>query len=108
MWFTAVFSNSSASSCMLFYSQTTNQINLLNDAGSAWMSMTPGTAGTLQNSQCSLNVGAMTLTPSGTNLTVSMPMTFKAAYAGAKQVWMYAGGGAGNSGWQQRGTWTVQ
>ena len=108
VWFTAAFSNVSANSCLLYYSQTANQVYLLNDAGNTWMPMTPGTAGTLQNSQCSLNVGAMTLTPSGTNLTVTLPMTFKAPYAGLKQVWMYAAGGIGNTGWQQRGTWTVQ
>ena len=98
----------STNSCLLYYSQTANQVYLLNDAGNTRMPMTPGTAGTLQNSACSLNVGAMTLTPSGTNLTVTLPMTFKAAYAGLKQAWMYAGGGAGNSGCQQRGSWTVQ
>ena len=108
VWFTAAFSNVSANSCLLYYSQTANQVYLLNDAGNSWMPMTPGTAGTLQNSQCSLNVGSMALTPSSANLTLSVPMTFKAAYAGAKQVWMYAAGGVGNSSWQQRGSWSVQ
>jgi hypothetical protein len=93
---------------MLYYSRATNVLNLLNDAGTAWTSMTVGAAGTLQNSQCSVDLSQTTGTPSGNNLTLSLPVTFKPAYAGAKQVWMFAAGGAGSSGWQQRGSWTVQ
>jgi hypothetical protein len=33
---------------------------LLNNAGTAWMTATPGAATTLQNNQCSLNVAATT------------------------------------------------
>ena len=48
------------------------------------------------------------LTASGNNLTLNLAMTFKAAYAGAKNVYMYAqNAGDVNSGWQTRGMWTV-
>jgi hypothetical protein len=36
-----------------------------------------------------------------------LPMTFSAAFAGAKNTYMYAGGSTANSGWQTMGTWTV-
>ena len=105
-WFTPTFSGG-ANSCMLYYNRSANVLNLLNDGGSAWITATPGTAGTLQNSQCSVDLSTTTAAPSGNNLTLSLAMTFKAAYTGAKQVWMYAAGGGGNSGWHQIGAWTV-
>jgi hypothetical protein len=41
-------------------------------------------------------------------LTLNLAMTFKPAYSGAKNIYMYAGDVSGsNSGWQQRGTLTV-
>ena len=43
-------------SCELYYNAASNQINLLNDAATAWLTATLGAATTLQNSQCSLNV----------------------------------------------------
>ncbi len=109
VYFTASLANPDSQSCLLYYNVAPNQINLLNDAGTAWLSATPGTPSTtLSNSQCSLNVAAMTVTPNGNTLTLKLPMTFKAAYAGAKNTYMYASDLSGaNSGWQQEGTWTV-
>ena len=45
--------------------------------------------------------------PSGDTLTVNAALTFKPAFNGAKNVFMYATNGTENSGWQTRGTWTV-
>jgi len=95
-------------SCMLYYNIASNQINLLNDAGTAWMAATPGAAGAMQNSQCSVNVAAATAVLNGANLTLNLPMTFTAAYLGAKSIYMFASDVSGaNSGWQQLGSWTV-
>jgi hypothetical protein len=62
---------------------------------------------TLSNSQCSINAAAATVVPSGNNLTVNLPVTFTAGYAGAKGIFMFASGLSANSGWQSMGTWTV-
>jgi len=45
----------------------------------------------------------------GNTLTLNLPMTFLAAYAGAKNIYTYATdvSGASNGGWQQLGSWTV-
>jgi len=44
----------------------------------------------------------------GTTLTLNLPMTFQAGYAGAKNIYLYAADASGaNSGWQQLGTLTV-
>jgi hypothetical protein len=44
----------------------------------------------------------------GNTLTLNLAMTFKPAFAGAKNIYMYGVDVSGpNSGWQQLGTWTV-
>jgi hypothetical protein len=107
VWITSIF-NASVPSCLLEYARAANQLYLYNDAGTGWLApATPGAAGTLSNSQCSINMAAATVTTSGTNLTLNLPMTFTAAYAGAKTTYMYAGGSSLNSGWQTKGSWTV-
>jgi hypothetical protein len=99
---------SSANSCELFYLPGSNQVGLLNDAASAWSVATLGASTTLQNSQCSLSVGASSKTLSGNNLTLNVAMTFAAGYAGTKNLYLWAGDvSATSSGWQQLGTWTV-
>ena len=92
----------------MYYQPATNQLNLLNDAATAWLVATPGTATTIQNSQCSVNAASTTVASSGNTLTLNLAMTFKPAYAGAKNVYLYATDVSGsNSGWQQLGAWTV-
>jgi uncharacterized membrane protein len=108
VWFTANFNTvSSANSCIAYYARATNLIFLLNDAGTAYTSAAPGAAVTLSNSQCSVNAAAASVTASGTNLILNLPVTFAAAYAGAKSIYMFASGSSANSGWQAMGTWTV-
>jgi hypothetical protein len=107
VWFNATLAGSSANSCMLFYTRATNTLSLLGN-GSVWMPGTIGSATTLQNSQCGVNLGASSVAMNGNTLTVTLAMTFTSAYAGAKNVYMYAANGGGlTSGWQDRGDWTV-
>jgi hypothetical protein len=108
VWFNATFAGSAANSCMLYYSVATNQVELLNDAGEAWTVATPGAAATtLQNSQCSLNVAATSVSLSGSALTLNLAMTFQASYSGAKNIYIYAADQSGSTGgWLQAGGWT--
>jgi hypothetical protein len=100
--------NPAANACMLYYTTATNQINLLNDNATVFQPASLGAASTLQNSQCSLNVAASTVTLSGNALTLNLAMTFKPAYDGAKNVYLHAVDISGTkSGWQPMGTWTV-
>ncbi len=73
-----------------------NQINLLGDNGTAWQAATLGSATTLQNSQCSINAATATVASSGNTLTWNVAMTFKPAYAGAKNTYMMRRGCIGN------------
>ena len=82
-------------------------LSLLSD-GQTWMAGIPGGEGSLQNSQCAVNLTTSSVSISGNTLTLNLAMTFKPAYAGAKNIYMYAANVANvNSGWQTRGTWTA-
>ncbi len=107
-YFNATLASPAASACLLYYNTLTNQINLLNDNATAWMPATLGSATTLQNSQCSLNVATATVVPNGNTLTLNGTVTFKPTFAGAKNVYLHSLDVSGaNSGWQQLGAWTV-
>jgi hypothetical protein len=82
---------------------------LFNDTGTALLGpITLGLAGTVQNSQCTVNGATSSLLASGSTLTLNLAMTFPASFAGAKGVYAYAQSAAGiNSGWTALGTWTV-
>ena len=107
-YFNETLANPAASACMLYYNARTNQINLLNDNATAWTQATLGSAVTLQNSQCSLNAAATTVTRSGNTLIFNVAVTFQPVFAGTKNVYLHAVDELGsNSGWQQLGTWFV-
>jgi hypothetical protein len=92
--------------CTVWYNATNGSVAILNDAGTVWATSAFG-AGTLQNSQCSLDLAASSATPSGSNLTLALRITFAPSFAGVKNVYMLAGSAGGtNTGWLTRGTWT--
>jgi hypothetical protein len=93
--------------CMAYHERATNRVYLLNDAGTAWSSQTLG-SGTLQNSFCSIALGSSSVSLSGEILSLKLAVTFKAAFAGTKDILMYASASGGvSSGWRDAGNWTV-
>jgi len=97
-----------ANSCYTRYDVAPNALYLLNDASTVWLGpITPGSSATLQNSQCTINASGSSAALSGNNLTVSVSVTFLAAFAGSKTIYIYAANGTLNTGWQTEGTWTV-
>jgi hypothetical protein len=98
---------SAAASCYIYYGRASNSIYLANDAGTAWLTpVVLGQAGTLRNSQCTIDTGASSATASGNNLTLMLALTFQSAFKGAKSVYLEAYDGQ-DSGWQQLGTWAI-
>jgi archaellum component FlaF (FlaF/FlaG flagellin family) len=107
VWFNAAFSSTS-NSCFLYYDRAANKLNLAPDTTGSYLVATPGTVGTLQNSQCAVNMAATSVVLNGNTLTLNLAMTFKPAFGGAKNIYMYGRDvSLTNSGWQTRGTWTV-
>jgi len=98
-----------ANSCYLEYIEAANSLYLLNDAGTNWLGpMTLGAAGTLQNSQCSVDVGSSSTSGSGNNQTLNLAITFTSSFAGTQNMWMKADDNGGmTSGWQFKGSWSV-
>ena len=78
------------------------------DDGSDWLpAVRIGSANTAVSRQCSIDAGGVKVETKGTELAVTLPVTFAAAFTGAKKVWVVASGPSKHSGWQERGTWTV-
>jgi hypothetical protein len=101
--------NSYVGSCGVTFNNSRSALALIQDSGTAWSAvMTVGVPGTLQNSQCSINLGASSATRVGNNLTLNLAITFKPAFTGPKNIFMKAvdrGGRASN--WLNTGNWTV-
>jgi hypothetical protein len=99
---------SGAGGCYLLYYRPSSTVYLTNDPATAWQTpVTLGQSGTLQNSQCSLDPLNSSVSGNENTLTLNLSLTFKPAFNGTKSVYMEVFDGSANSGWQQRGSWTV-
>jgi hypothetical protein len=98
-----------AGACWIEFRRGANELRLMNDAGSGALGpLTPGGAGSVQNSQCSLSAAGSSATASGTNLTLNLAISFLPAFAGTRGIFMSATDLGGLvAAWLQRGTWTV-
>lgn len=98
-----------ANSCLVYFNRAANTAFLTDDTGWNWQGpVTLGAAGSLQNGQCSLDTGASSASGTGTNLTVNLALSFKFAFQGVKNIYMWAIDNQGvESTWQSRGSWTV-
>jgi uncharacterized repeat protein (TIGR01451 family) len=94
-------------SCSVLYTASSRTLQIINDNGQAWgVAAKIGVAGTLQNSQCSIDLGASSASGVGNNLTLNLAVTFKPSFVGTKSIYMQAFNKFGlNSGWQTRGSW---
>ena len=97
-----------AAGCLVYYVSASNALYLYNDAASSVTGpLLLGSAGTLSNSQCTLNGSGSSVSASGNTLALGLSITFKPAFAGLQNVYGYAIDNGGNgSGWQTLGTWT--
>jgi hypothetical protein len=96
-----------ANTCTVSYSPSTGLFALRDDSGAVWQSAVLGW-GTLQNSQCSVNLAVSSASTSGQILRVTLSVTFNSAFAGAKTVYSYATTSAGvETGWKTVGSWSI-
>jgi hypothetical protein len=106
VWIRTGSDSPASGSCVIQFDRSASLLKLADDSGSAWNSISPGAAGTLDNTQCSVNASTATVTAGSNSLTLALPITLKPAFGGAKQVWLSASGNAGSSGWKQLGAWS--
>ena len=99
---------SNANACYVFYQPQGNHLYLASNAG-AWITpaLTPGVAGTVSNSQCTLNAGSSSVSTAGNDLTLTIALSFNSAFVGSRNVYLNASGYSGlSSGWIKSGAWT--
>jgi YD repeat-containing protein len=101
--------------CYLAYLAPANTLYLVDDAGDAGGPFAGGLvlnggAGTIQNSYCSINGTGSSAVASGNTLTLTLNVTFKAAFGGNRILWVAGRDTAGgnNTDWQAMGTSSVQ
>lgn len=99
-----------AGSCHGFYDRATNGLYLYNDGFTALQGpLTPGVAGTIQNSLCTVQGGTSTAAEAGTDLNLDLTLTRQGAMATGSQklyVWVTDRAGPG-TGWVNGATWDV-
>ena len=101
--------------CYLAYVAASNTLYLVDDAGDAGgpyagSMVMNGSAGTIQNSQCSVSGTGSSAAKNGNTLTLTLNITFKAGFAGNRILWIAGRDGAdgNNTNWQAMGTWSVE
>jgi len=99
---------SAANGCSLYYGQAQGVLALANDLGAYTTAASLGSAGTLQNSQCSIGLAGASASRSGSNLSLTVPVNFKSTFQGDKTIFLFTQDASGASaGWDARGHWTV-
>jgi large repetitive protein len=90
---------------------STGYLYLVDDAGDGgYASGSPmymPSSNSLQNSQCVISAAGSSVSGSGNTLTLTLAITFKAAFAGNKIFYVAARSNTQNSGWQPMATWNV-
>ena len=109
-------STSLSSACAITYIAQQKQFGLTNDAGTGYAGyVTPGQAGNISNSQCTLNGSGSSIQSSGNSLIMTVSLQFTTAFASigtgaAKTIYANPVNSAGQgpaAGMVAMGTWTI-
>ena len=92
-----------------YYIQATNKLYLMNDDGTSWQGgFVPGSSNTIENSYCKLDCSKTTVSGSGNAFTINWAITFKAAFIGSKNIYLFVrDNSAAFYGWMYAGTWAI-
>jgi hypothetical protein len=99
-----------AGTCHGFYDRPANAIYLYNDALTTLSApLVPGTAATIQNSQCAINGATTSVTASGTDLILDLSITRQGSYAtGTRNLYTWIADTANTgTGWLQISSWQL-
>ena len=97
--------------CFVAVYPGSSSVSLVNDASTGWTgSSRLGAGGAAQsNSQCTVNAATGATAINGSQLTITLPLTFTSAFAGTKNVYVDAIDRTGqDTGWQTMGSWSVR
>ncbi len=92
-------------SCYVIYDRDLHTLQLEWDSAMDADVIPIGSSTPVQNSQCA--IGATSVTATEQSTIISLAVTFKGAYTGPENIYMYGvdGDGSINTGWVQKGTW---
>ncbi|MDP8990936.1 MAG: SBBP repeat-containing protein, partial [Acidobacteriota bacterium] len=93
-----------ANACYLVYNRVTATIGLYDNSGTVLSTKPIGSSANLFNTQCA--VGFTVMVHSGNSVSFTINTVFL-TFSGAKSVYLQANEPNTNSGWVQRGAWTV-
>jgi len=94
--------------CYLIWDGNANTVSLTYDnPANGQTPFAPGSPGIATNSQCTMNAANSTIVLGGTQLVITLDLTFNSTFFGAKNIYLYASETFTNSGWTAVGTWTV-
>ena len=93
-----------ANACYLVYNRTAGTIGLYDNTGTTLSTKPVGSSANLLNTQCA--VGYTVMTTAGNSVSFTINVVFL-TFSGAKSVYLQANEPNTNSGWVQRGVWTV-
>jgi hypothetical protein len=94
--------------CYLIWTASANTISLTYDnPANGQTPLTPGQPGIATNDECTMNAANSTVIVSGTQVIITLDLTFNDGFAGPKNIYLYAAEAFTNSGWQTVGTWTA-
>lgn len=96
---------SGINACWLVFDRSRGTISLLFDGANGSNGKPLGSTANIKNSQCALGPPEMSV--SGTSTILTIPLSFYGAFTGPKNIYMYGVGPNGNTGWVQRGSYTV-
>ncbi len=97
--------------CYLAYARSINVLYLVDDPG---LNLLPGLtmngAGSVENSQCSVDGVNSSVSGNGNSLIVTLKLTFKGSFSGNRLIFGAARDvtDANNTGWRPIGSWTIQ
>ena len=110
-WVELLFNSglSAPRACYAQFDAATNSLWLLADDATGWLpAVKPGSAATVQNSQCRVNAAASTVTKEGNTLTLILNVTFTSVFSGSHLAFVHAvDNGLISTGYHLAGTWTV-
>jgi hypothetical protein len=78
------------SACDVKHTVGSGQVTLATDKGDTWLAARLGSADVVQNSQCTITGATSSVTTSGTNLTLTLDVTFQISFKGLRQIYMNA------------------
>ena len=93
--------------CYLIYDRAASRVSLAYDNLTGSSPVTLGSATSVANSKCRLTGTNSSASFGATTVTLTVNVTFLAAFAGNKITYLYTSETTVNSGWVPVGTWTV-